>query len=268
MEIHVRSAVNFSWTVKNRCPPLFIVHARGGMWNHRGKEETKAEWWGEMDRGEDRDLLSSGVFDGSHDRLYNKSLMGNDSKRKRDGKKRGRTEGGAHFHSDAFGRTGVMFGRDRDNKIVCHLEPQTHNSTDENHSLRLAEMIWTVRFFDGKVKADTFYNSTSPCGFRQISVWFVSSLLSSMSPIRAVDSDAIQTSLIGNTNNWQHNQYENWQKMFLHKRNLVTFLSFATCNTFTDNLPASQQSWKCFSAEPYLCVSVRTIQNPSNPYDT
>lgn len=32
-----------------------------------------------MDRGEDRDLLSSGFFDGSHDHLYNKRLMANDS---------------------------------------------------------------------------------------------------------------------------------------------------------------------------------------------
>lgn len=127
------------------------------------KEETKAEWCGEMDRGEERDLLSSGVFDGSHHRLYNKRVMANDSKRKRDGKKWGTTErvgeGGAHFHSDAFSRTGVMFGRDGDNKIVCHREPRTHNSTEENHSVRLEEMISTVGFFSGKVKADTSYRS-------------------------------------------------------------------------------------------------------------
>lgn len=46
-----------------------------------------------MDRGEDRDLLSSAVFDGSHDRLHNKRLMANDSKRKRDGKRWGRGRG-------------------------------------------------------------------------------------------------------------------------------------------------------------------------------
>lgn len=36
-----------------------------------------------MDRGEDRDLLSSGFFDSSHDHLYNKRMMGNKSKNNR-----------------------------------------------------------------------------------------------------------------------------------------------------------------------------------------
>lgn len=95
-----------------------------------------------MDRGEDRDLLSSGVFDGSHHRLYNKRLMANDSKRKRDGKKRGRVGvGGFWGVGGAFSCTGVMFGRDRDNKIVCHPEPRTHNSMNENHSARLEGTI-------------------------------------------------------------------------------------------------------------------------------
>lgn len=36
-----------------------------------------------MDRGEDRDFLSSGFFDGSHGCLYNKRLIANDSNRKK-----------------------------------------------------------------------------------------------------------------------------------------------------------------------------------------
>lgn len=47
--------------------------------------ETKREGSGEMDRGEDRDLLSSGFFDGNNDRLHNKRLIANDSSRKRGG---------------------------------------------------------------------------------------------------------------------------------------------------------------------------------------
>lgn len=62
-----------------------------------------------MDRGEDRDLLSSGFFDGSHDCLYNKRLIANDSNKKREGERGERY----YFHSDAFSHTGVMFGRPR-----------------------------------------------------------------------------------------------------------------------------------------------------------
>lgn len=47
--------------------------------------ETKREGSGEMDTGEDRDLLSSGFFDGNNDRLHNKRLIANDSSRKREG---------------------------------------------------------------------------------------------------------------------------------------------------------------------------------------
>lgn len=45
--------------------------------------ETQREGSGEMDRGEDRELLSSGFFDGNNDRLHNKRLIANDSSRKR-----------------------------------------------------------------------------------------------------------------------------------------------------------------------------------------
>lgn len=59
-----------------------------------------------MDRGEDRDFLSSGFFDGSHDRLYNKRLIAIDSNRKRERER-------CYFHSNAFSHTGVMFARTR-----------------------------------------------------------------------------------------------------------------------------------------------------------
>lgn len=113
-ELFCPACSQFFFNCKNRWLSLFIVHARGRDVKSQGEEETKGEWRGEMDRGEDRDLLSSAVFDGSHDRLHNKRLMANDSKRKRDGKRwrRGREGGGVHFHSGAFSRTGVMFGRD------------------------------------------------------------------------------------------------------------------------------------------------------------
>lgn len=47
--------------------------------------ERKREGSGKMDRGEDRDFLSSGFFDGNNDRLHNKRLMANNgSKRERE----------------------------------------------------------------------------------------------------------------------------------------------------------------------------------------
>lgn len=67
-----------------------------------------------MDRGDDRDLLSSGVFDGCCDHFCNKSLTATATEREAN---RGR---GAIFfcYSDAFSLTGVMFGRDEDNSSV------------------------------------------------------------------------------------------------------------------------------------------------------
>lgn len=154
-ELFCPACSQFFFNCKNRWLSLFIVHARGRDVKSQGEEETKGEWRGEMDRGEDRDLLSSAVFDGSHDRLHNKRLMANDSKRKRDGKRWGRGRGGSlPFRRFQPYRCHVREGP-QDNKIVCHLEPQTHR----NHSARLEEMIWTLRFFSQKVKpwlADTF----------------------------------------------------------------------------------------------------------------
>lgn len=47
--------------------------------------ERKREGSGKMGKGEDRDLLSSGFFDGNNDRLHNKRLMANNgSKRERE----------------------------------------------------------------------------------------------------------------------------------------------------------------------------------------
>lgn len=94
---------------KNRWLTMFIVQMRGGMWNHRQRRRKKGGW-GKMDRGEDRDLLSSGFFDGTHDRPYNKRIMANDSRRKRSREsERGRSD----FHWGAFSHTGVMFARPR-----------------------------------------------------------------------------------------------------------------------------------------------------------
>lgn len=59
-----------------------------------------------MGRGEDRDLLSSGFFDGNNDRPHNKRLTANDSSRKREG-------GGYQSHSGVLSHTGVMFRRPR-----------------------------------------------------------------------------------------------------------------------------------------------------------
>lgn len=98
-----------------------------------------------MDRGEDRDLLSSGIFDGSHDRLYNKRLMANDSSRKRQREREGVGDGetgGAgwvggeryYFHSDAFSHTGVMFCRPRQQaQSVMAIPRRTTSQTKSQH---------------------------------------------------------------------------------------------------------------------------------------
>lgn len=52
-----------------------------------------------MDRGEDRGLLSSGFFDGSHDHLYYKRMIANDSSRKRATERERVSEGGGDITS-------------------------------------------------------------------------------------------------------------------------------------------------------------------------
>lgn len=101
--------------------------------------ETKREGWGEMDRGEDRDLLSSGIFDGSPDHLYNKRLIANDSNRKRD-RERGRERGERYyFHSDAFSHTGVMFHRPRqqDSSVIWIPRQTTSQTKSQYETLRV-----------------------------------------------------------------------------------------------------------------------------------
>lgn len=84
--------------------------------------ETKRVGWGETDRGEDRDVLSSGFFDGSHGCLYNKRLIANDSNRKKKG-------GG--------GITSIQM------HSVCHLKPQTDNFTNKITAWNLTEWLQT-----------------------------------------------------------------------------------------------------------------------------
>ncbi len=85
-----------------------------------------------MDRGEDRDLLSSGFFDGSHDHLYNKRLIANDSNRKRE-RERGREREGGEillpFRCIQPYRCHVR--ETKTTRLVCHLNPQTDNFTNK-----------------------------------------------------------------------------------------------------------------------------------------
>lgn len=72
-----------------------------------------------MDRGGDRDLLSSGFFDGGHDHLYNKRMTANDSSRKTAMERETVSEQGRYyFHSNAFSHAGVMFHRPRQDSSV------------------------------------------------------------------------------------------------------------------------------------------------------
>lgn len=64
-----------------------------------------------MDRGEDRDLLSSAFFDGSNDRLYNKRTDIQQENNR--GRESDQEVGGSDFHWDAFRYTGVKFARPR-----------------------------------------------------------------------------------------------------------------------------------------------------------
>lgn len=237
----------FFFNCKNRWLSLFIVLARGGTWNHRGKEETKAEWWGEMDRGEERDLLSSVVFDGSHDRLCNKRLMANDSKRKRGGKKWGggwrRRWGLTSIQTLSAVQVSCSGGTETTRLSVIwsprHTIPQTRITAWDLKK-------WFERS-DSSPKKSKLTPFTSqrrtPCRFGQICVRFRSSDLSSLQCHQS--EPLFQTQyrlhyLETQSNNWQSICKSIIKWMFLHERNLVTFLSFGTRHTFTDNLPASQ----------------------------
>lgn len=93
-----------------------------------------------MNRGEDRDLLSSGFFDGSHDRLYNKRLIANDSNKKREGE-RGR-EGGRDITSiQTHSAIQVSCSRDQDNKTCLSSEAPDRQIHKQNHSMKLKGVI-------------------------------------------------------------------------------------------------------------------------------
>lgn len=83
-----------------------------------------------MDRGEDRDLLSSGFFDGSHDRLYNKRLIANDSNKKREGE-RGREGGEILLPFRRIQPYRCHVRETKTTRLVCHLKPQTDKFTNK-----------------------------------------------------------------------------------------------------------------------------------------
>lgn len=113
--------------------------------SHEGRDvksqregETKRKGWGEMDRGGDRDLLSSGFFDGSHDHLYNKRLIANDSNKKREWE-RGR-EGGRDITSiQTHSAIQVSCSGDQDNKTCLSSEAQTDKFTNKITAWNLKE---------------------------------------------------------------------------------------------------------------------------------
>lgn len=77
---------------------------------------------GKMDRGEDRDLLSSGFFDGNNDRLHNKRLMANDSSRKGEGE--WMREEGDITPFQVHSVIQVSCSEDQDNKMFLSSEAQ------------------------------------------------------------------------------------------------------------------------------------------------
>lgn len=98
------------------------------MKSERGGE-TKREGSGEMDRGEDRDLLSSGFFDGNNDHLHNKRLIANDSSRKRE-REWAREEG--DITPIQSYRCRVQ--KTKTTRCVCHQKPQMNPPTKSQHA--------------------------------------------------------------------------------------------------------------------------------------
>lgn len=83
-----------------------------------------------MDRGEDRDFLSSGFFDGSHGCLYNKRLIANDSNRKKVVVVVVGLGGGLlPFRCIQPYRCHVQ--ETKTTRHICHLKPQTDNFTNK-----------------------------------------------------------------------------------------------------------------------------------------
>lgn len=97
-----------------------------------------------MDRGEDRDLLSSGFFDGSHDRLYNKKTDGQRQQQKeqekegdRERKEREGREILLPFRCIQPYRCHVL--QTKATRLVCHLNLQTDNFTNKITAQNLKE---------------------------------------------------------------------------------------------------------------------------------
>lgn len=89
-----------------------------------------------MDRGENRDLLSSGFFDGSHDHLYYKRMIANDSSRKRATKRERVSEGGEILLPFSCIQPYRCHVPQTKTRLVCHLNPETDNFTNKNHSVK------------------------------------------------------------------------------------------------------------------------------------
>lgn len=114
--------------------------------SHEGRDvksqregETKREGWGEMDRGEDRDFLSSGFFDGSHGCLYNKRLIANDSNRKKKG-------GGGITSIQMHSAIQVSCSGDQGNKTRLSSETPDRRFHNQNHCMKLNGVNQNVWF--------------------------------------------------------------------------------------------------------------------------
>lgn len=83
--------------------------------------ERKREGSGKMDRGEDRDLLSSGFFDGNNDRLHNKRLMANNGSKREEEWVR---EEGDITPIQVHSLIQVSCSEDQDNKMFLPSEAQ------------------------------------------------------------------------------------------------------------------------------------------------
>lgn len=270
-ELFCPACSQFFFNCKNRWLSLFIVHARGRDVKSQGEEETKGEWRGEMDRGEDRDLLSSAVFDGSHDRLHNKRLMANDSKRKRDGKRWRRGRGGGGFTSiQALSAVQVSCsgGTTRQQDCLSSGAPDTQFHQQESQcetwrdDLNAPILLPKSQTLTGR----HLYKSASPCRSDKsvsdlcLAICHHCNVMNHSCLFRQY-TDFITRKhkpTITNTTNKKINlKYIHRSKCFcinltlLHYSVLVSVILLHDLLTF--DLPA-QKNWRCFSAELYLSV--------------
>lgn len=229
------------------------------MWNHRGRKRQRQS--GEERRTEVRretsfhlaTLMAAMIVSTTKD-WWPTTARERDTERGGGGGSR-EGSGGGHFHSAAFSRTGVMFGRDQDNKTVCHREPQTHHSRSKNRSVRLEGMIWALWFFSEKVKPD-WQKPLQLCvavSVWQICAWFVPWGLSSLQchesqpsfqPVHRLHH--VDTP----SNNWKK-QIHCFQCFCINwALSQCRVLGCAkTLTVFADTNPGSRKDYRCFSAQ-------------------